>query len=235
MHRRGLICVVLFGLLTSACEGPPPTQIVLVVTATPQGFAAQSAVDAQETTADGTVQTEATPGSGATAATPVPGLATFTPLPVTETPAVLQPTPTVRQIQVAEQIFEGGRMFWLQPTRQIWVMVVSREGAGEWYVYEDFFEEGDLEFDPNIVPPDEDFKQPIRGFGRLWRDNTLVRQLLGWATTDEFGFVTRYEYHPAIQYVDGQYESAPGQHVLFSLYGEGLRFIEESSSWRLNN
>ena len=98
-----------------------------------------------------------------------------------------------------------------------------------------FSKRGDLEFDPNIVPPDEDFKQPIRGFGRLWRDNTLVRQLLGWATTDEFGFVTRYEYHPAVQYVDGQYVSAPGQHVLYSLYGEGLRFIEESSSWRLDS
>ena len=235
MHRRGLIFVVLLGLLASACEGPPPTQIVLVVTATPQEFAAQSAADTQETTADGTVQAAETPGSETATATPVPGLATFTPLPVTEPPAVMQPTPTVRQIQVAEQIFEQGRMFWLQPTRQIWVMVVSREGAGDWYVYEDFFEEGDLEFDPNIVPPDEDFKQPIRGFGRLWRDNTLVRQLLGWATTDEFGFVTRYEYHPAVQYVDGQYVSAPGQHVLFSLYGEGLRFIEESSSWRLNS
>ena len=235
MHRRGLIFVVLLGLLASACEGPPPTQIVLVVTATPQEFAAQSAADAQETTADGTAQTEAMPGSEIATATPVPGLATFTPLPVTETLAVMQPTPTVRQIQVAEQIFERGRMFWLQPTRQIWVMVVSREGAGEWYVYEDFFEEGDLEFDPNIVPPDEDFKQPIRGFGRLWRDNTLVRQLLGWATTDEFGFVTRYEYHPALQSVDGQYVSAPGQHVLYSLYGEGLRFIEESSSWRMNS
>ena len=120
------------------------------------------------------------------------------PAPLPGTPALVQPTPTVRQIQVAEQIFERGRMFWLQPTAQIWVMVLTGEGVGDWYVYEDFFREGDPEFDPGIVPPDEDLKQPIRGFGRLWRENRNVREQLGWATTDEFGFVTRYEYHPAL-------------------------------------
>ena len=39
MHRRELWCIVLLGLLISACQGPPPTQIVLVVTATPQSEA----------------------------------------------------------------------------------------------------------------------------------------------------------------------------------------------------
>ncbi len=235
MHRRRLLCAVLLVFFASACDIAPPTQIILVVTATPQDIAAQGAAAAQGTATNVAMQAALPAIANVTDVTPVAGLATFTPTPlVTETPAVPQPTPTVRQIQIAEQIFERGRMFWLQPTRQIWVAVVTREGGGDWYVYEDFFEEGDPEFDPDIIPPNEDLKQPIRGFGRLWRDNLKVRELLGWATSDEFGFVTRYEYHPAQTLVDGQLVSAPGEHVLFNLYGEGLRFVESSSTWGLD-
>lgn len=230
MHRRWLLCVVLLVFFTSACDIAPPAQIILVVTATPQDIAAQGAA------ATSVATQAALPAIANVAdATPVAGLATFTPTPLlTATPAIPQPTPTVRQIQIAEQIFERGRMFWLQPTRQIWVAIVTREGGGDWYVYEDFFEEGDLELDPDIIPPNDDLKQPIRGFGRLWRDNLKVRELLGWATSDEFGFVTRYEYHPALAQVDDQFVSAPGEHVLFNLYSEGLRFVESSSTWGLD-
>lgn len=238
MHRRGLLCVMLLGILAGACQGPPPTQIVLVVTATPEGFVAQGVAGADPLAG---TSTAAPSGPTATAAaltpataTPLPASSTATPAPLPGTPVLVQPTPTVRQIQVAEQIFERGRMFWLQPTAQIWVMVLTGEGVGDWYVYEDFFKEGDPEFDPAIVPPDEDLKQPIRGFGRLWRENSNVREQLGWATTDEFGFVTRYEYHPALALEADVIVSLPGEHVLYSLYGEGFRFIEESGSWRLN-
>ena len=237
MHRRAWLCVMLIGVLVSACQGPPPTQIVLVVTATPEGFAAQTIPDTAIPRPDQALQTSpttsaATATSTAVAAPAVATTATAAPLP--GTPFVTQPTPTVRQIQVAEQIFERGRMFWLQPTGQIWVLVVTGEGSGDWFVYEDLFQEGDLESDPGIVPPDDSLLQPVRGFGRLWRDNSEVRELLGWATTDEFGFVTSYEYHPTLRYEDGRFVAAPGEHVMHSLYGEGFRFIEESGRWRLN-
>ena len=243
MHRRELWCIVLLGLLISACQGAPPTQIVLVVTATPQSeavaqeVAREPAPPARATEEDAQVL----PFTGSaltplpTAIAPASGQGSLTPVPLSRTTALPQPTPTIRQIQVAEQIFERGRMFWLQPTRQIWVMVVSREGAGEWFVYEDFFREGDPESDPSLVPPDEELQQPIRGFGRLWRDRPRVRELLGWATSDEFGFVTRYEFHPAPGQSGSAGSSAP-YHVLFSLYGEGFRFndVENGRTWELN-
>lgn len=239
MHRWALLCVALPGLIISACQGPPPTQIVLVVTATPMGLVAQAVATAPPGATSVPVQARDGPGAAPVATTAGLQPATLTssdatPAPLPGTPYLVQPTPTVRQIQVAEQIFERGRMFWLQPTGQIWVMVVTGAGVGNWYVYEDQFEEGDPESDPELIPPDEDLRQPVRGFGLLWRNNTRLRELLGWGTTDEFGYVTRYEYHPALQVEDGQIVSAPGEHVLYSLVGEGFRFIEESGSWRLN-
>ncbi len=237
MYRRAWLCVMLIGVLVSACQGPPPTQIVLVVTATPAGFAAQAIADTAIPLPDRAQQASPTTGAGTATSTAVssPAVATTaTPAPLSGTPFFTQPTPTVRQIQVAEQIFERGRMFWLQPTGQIWVLVVTGAGSGDWFVYDDLFQEGDLESDPGIVAPDDALLQPIRGFGRLWRDNSEVRELLGWATSDEFGFVTSYEYHPTLRYEGGRFVAAPGEHVMHSLYGEGFRFIEESGSWRLN-
>jgi hypothetical protein len=137
------------------------------------------------------------------------------------------PTPTISQIQVAEQVFENGRMFWLQPTGQIWVMIVTSEGRGNWQIYEDTYTEGDPESDPELVPP-EGMEQPLRGFGKLWRDNPDLREALGWAITPEFGFVTRYEYHP------GDTPDDPGYHILLSLYEEAFRFNERNRTWRLN-
>jgi hypothetical protein len=36
MHRRLLFCLALLALIVAACQGPPPTQIIMVVTATPE-------------------------------------------------------------------------------------------------------------------------------------------------------------------------------------------------------
>lgn len=216
MHRRLLFCLALLALVIAGCQGPPPTQIILVVTATPETVEETAAVQA-----DGT-----TPVASPTDA-PTTAPATATPA-VTATPNNV-PTPTITQIQVAEQVFENGRMFWLQPTGQIWVMIVSSEGRGDWQIYEDNFVEGEPESDPELVPPDG-MEQPTRGFGKLWRDNPDLREALGWAITPEFGFVTRYEYHP------GGTTNAPepGFHVLLSLYEEAFRFNERNQTWRLN-
>ncbi|MEO0565204.1 MAG: hypothetical protein AAF125_24065, partial [Chloroflexota bacterium] len=94
-------------------------------------------------------------------ATPVP---TFTPVP-TETPDVF-PTETVAQVQVAEQVYEGGRMMWVQPAEEIWVMIVDDDGAGQWLRFRDTFVEGeDVDSDPSLVPPNGELFVPERGFG----------------------------------------------------------------------
>lgn len=216
MHRRLLLCLALLALIIAACQGPPPTQIILVVTATPETAEETAAVQADDATAAVSPTSEPTT------------------IPLTSTPAATPtvsniPTPTITQIQVAEQVFENGRMFWLQPTGQIWVMIVTSEGRGDWQIYEDTFTEGEPETDPELVPP-PGMEQPTRGFGKLWRDNPDLRAALGWAITPEFGFVTRYEYHPG-----GTIDAPePGHHVLLSLYEEAFRFNERNQTWRLN-
>lgn len=210
MHRRLLIALSALALAAAACQNQPPTQIVVVVTATP---------------ADATAEV-APPEASLTPATPAATPATVTVAPPTATTDPL-PTPVVSQIQVAEQVFEKGRMFWLQPVDQIWVMVVTREGGGDWSVYQDTFEEGELESDPSLTP-EAGFQQPERGFGKLWRENPNVREALGWAITPEFGYVTRYEYHRIAP------NRADGFHLLTSLYEETFRFNELDSTWQLN-
>jgi hypothetical protein len=52
-----------------------------------------------------------------------------------------------------------------------------------WQVFMDFFEEGMLEEDPAYTSsPAPNLWQPRRGFGLLWRNNTAVRERIGWAT-----------------------------------------------------
>jgi hypothetical protein len=201
-------------LLVSACQGPQPTLVVMVVTATPTTNTPTATEEASaEAEAD---NTEAVPTPTVTVSPPTTAVSG-------------QPTPTISEIQVAEQVFENGRMMWLSPTNQIWVMILGEEGSGQWKVFEDTFEEGDPEDDPTMEVPDGKM-QPTRGFGKLWRDNPDIREALGWATTPEFGYVSRYEYHPGS-------DNGPGYHILFSLYGEAFRFNESGDSdwtWQLN-
>ncbi|MHB0856496.1 MAG: PA14 domain-containing protein [Anaerolineae bacterium] len=83
----------------------------------------------------------------------------------------------------AEQTFQGGRMFWRQDSKTIYVLYNS----GTWASYPDTWSEGQQEWDPSIVPP-SGYYQPKRGFGTVWRNNASVRSGLGWATTEEVGF-----------------------------------------------
>ncbi|MEL6151662.1 MAG: hypothetical protein AAFR56_18685 [Chloroflexota bacterium] len=144
------------------------------------------------------------------------------------------PPVTEAEVQVAEQVFEGGRMFWVQPVNQIWVMIVDDEGTGSWLVFEDNFDESvDLEEDPDIDPPEGQY-EPVRGFGKLWRENTDLRDALGWGVTPEFGYVSSYRYVPGGEVTDdGDYIPGPGYHVLFSLNSEAFRFNENDGTWRL--
>ncbi len=224
MPLRILAISLLFALVFAGCQGQTPTQVVLVVTATPDGVSSPSPVAATPSEAAAVTQT-----TGAAATATVPSTPT---LAATATPNVF-PTPTIGEIQVAEQLFQRGRMFWVQPTGQIWVLALTGEGRGAWTIYPDTYEDGtDPEVDAALVPPDG-LLQPQRGFGKLWRTNQDVRDALGWATTPEFGYVSRYEYHPGGTVRGGAYVPAPGYHILYSLYQEQFRFNEVDSTWQL--
>jgi hypothetical protein len=88
----------------------------------------------------------------------------------------------------AQQPFEHGFMIWMESSQTIYVFL--SESTGQFYrTYQDTFKEGDLESDPTIIPP-EGKQQPIRGFGKVWRENDDIRLSLGWATAGETGFDT---------------------------------------------
>lgn len=217
-----LILLVLLG-----CSRPPATQVYIVVSPTHQP-PTLTAMSGMEPT---TIEPEATepPPTSAEPTTDTAG----NPIVVESSPAF--PTPLVNQIQVAEQVFQNGRMFWVQPTREVWVMIAADDTGthGEWLIFEDSFVEGEDEIDPELTPP-ADTIQPRRGFGKLWRQNENLRTGLGWGITEEFGFVTDYEYRSG-GYLDsdGNYMPGPGVHVLVSAGNEIFAFDEDGQTWRL--
>ncbi|HEX2623100.1 MAG TPA: hypothetical protein VHL11_23230 [Phototrophicaceae bacterium] len=220
--------------LVAACGGPPPTEYV-IITSTPNGLESPTpTVTPIVTVIIITATTDpALPTQTQTIEQPTDQPEATS----TETllnPDDLIPTTTFSQIQVAEQTFEHGRMFWLEPIDQIWVMVENPNDkrSGVWMVYDDEFEEGDIEVDPKLVPPDGLF-QPERGFGKLWRENPEVKDGLGWAKEGEIGHVSNYQYQPAGEVVDGKFVPAPGYHVLTSGFGnKTFRFNEINGTWQ---
>lgn len=83
----------------------------------------------------------------------------------------------------AEQPFEGGVMLWLEATDSIYVLTSDQR----WRRFDDTWSEAQPPDDPAIVPP-EGYYQPVRGFGKIWREQPDVRQDLGWALGPELGF-----------------------------------------------
>jgi photosystem II stability/assembly factor-like uncharacterized protein len=84
----------------------------------------------------------------------------------------------------AFQPFELGLMFWHGDRKMIYVL----QQDGTWAEYEDTWQEGLPDRDPALVPPEGRY-QPIRGFGKVWRELLGgVEAWIGWATAEEQGF-----------------------------------------------
>lgn len=85
------------------------------------------------------------------------------------------------------QPFERGLMLWTEPENQVYSLF-SDGSIPAWDSWTDTFKEGQPESDPALVPP-EGLLQPIRGFGKVWREQSSggvpVRDRLGWATGPE--------------------------------------------------
>lgn len=143
------------------------------------------------------------------------------------------PRPNSFDIIVAEQVFEGGRMFYLQPVDRIWVLINdpdTRE-TGTWAVYENEWTEGMPEIDPTIRPPDG-YEQPRRGFGVLWRGNEELQAQLGFALDPEVGFESHYTFtQGTLSVVEGVPVIEPGVHTLASYYSAIFTFDESSMTW----
>jgi hypothetical protein len=85
-------------------------------------------------------------------------------------------------------------MIWFEATDSIYIF----HPDGRWQQVEDRYSEDQPENDPTIVPP-TGYYQPVRGFGKVWRENPLLRAELGWAISHELGYESALQW----QEVDG--------------------------------
>lgn len=87
----------------------------------------------------------------------------------------------------AYQPFQNGVMIWVSslgaaPQSAIYALY----GSGTYQRFNDTFLEGVDPSSGGMVPP-SGLIEPVRGFGKVWRDNPTARDTLGWAQTGESG------------------------------------------------
>ncbi|MGE5617952.1 MAG: zf-HC2 domain-containing protein [Sphingomonadaceae bacterium] len=173
---------------------PTPASPTATVPATPSPTA----------TAEPSATSAGTPAEATTTPTPVPS-ATDTPQAVIPTPSPATATPTVGPapaldsvfrvnpevairlgaartpevpVRVARQTFERGMLLSRADTREIFAL--RRDGS--WLLYRDSWEEGEP-LSEEAAPIG--LLAPLRGFGKLWRQQPDLRQSFGWATAVE--------------------------------------------------
>jgi hypothetical protein len=162
----------------------------------------------------------------------------------------MAPTPFVCQASVIEQSFENGFMFWVGRSAEekcrtehsftpgsgeVWVALFDESGErGKWLIFvDDWDEQSDPASDPTLTPP-ADTAQPVRGFGKVWRERLTdeQREDLGWATGIELPFATEYRYEgTGFVNAQGEFVARPGHHVIRGLSGDSFSFDETSQTF----
>jgi hypothetical protein len=90
--------------------------------------------------------------------------------------------------KVAQQSFERGQMLDVieqgkDGTTHKWLYVLYEDGTAQ--RVDDFYKDGTPEPTPPPPPPPPGLQAPVRGFGKVWREQRNVRNRLGWATNPE--------------------------------------------------
>jgi hypothetical protein len=88
-------------------------------------------------------------------------------------------------VATVEEYFQRGYTLWRKDLKRIYVL----QADGHWQTFADTWSEDQPSNDPTLTPP-RGFFQPVRGFGKVWRENPDVKETLGWATTQEAGLMT---------------------------------------------
>jgi len=111
----------------------------------------------------------------------------------------------------ADQSFQHGALFWNGDAHLIYLLDSSTTA---WLRYTDTWNEGD----PlgGYETPPAGFYEPVRGFGKLWREQPDVRTRLGWGTAPESGLISA-----AIQPFDRGLIIRPDTHTVRVLYSNG--------------
>jgi hypothetical protein len=114
-------------------------------------------------------------------------------------PAVAQrlgcPTGNVYPVGMVGQSFQNGFMFW-RDTKEIFALSTVAQHNGSqtdsfWRVMDSWHDALPAN-DPGLQPP-AGLLQPVRGFGYAWRNNTSIRNSLGWALGDEQQFGSTWQ------------------------------------------
>jgi hypothetical protein len=86
----------------------------------------------------------------------------------------------------ASEQFQGGYMFWRGDTQTIYVFFWGspNDTVGTWQQFPDTWKDGDPEPTPDQPAP-TGLYIPVRGFGKIWNENSNIRQVLGYATEPE--------------------------------------------------
>jgi hypothetical protein len=99
-----------------------------------------------------------------------------------------------QSIPTASESFQNGMMIWVDVQDQYnpihSVLVLYNDGT--FARYNDSWTEDQPTNDPSITAPGGLF-QPVRGFGKVWRETPGVRDRLGWATNQEQGSTGAYQ------------------------------------------
>jgi Tol biopolymer transport system component/serine/threonine protein kinase len=101
--------------------------------------------------------------------------------------------PTVSDLVVDAvfQPFEHGFMLWRKDMPNIYVF--TNDGSGK--LAQDTWNESE-EF--HIADPPPGMIHPVRGFGKLWSQDSAIRDQLGWATEDEYAFALHVTTGPSL-------------------------------------
>lgn len=92
----------------------------------------------------------------------------------------------------AYQAFERGFMIWRPPLENLSAFIFVFYQDGRARAYADEWTADQPVEDPELEPPAELY-QPVRGFGKVWREQSGVRQDLGWATAPESAYELSYQ------------------------------------------
>ncbi len=102
----------------------------------------------------------------------------------------------VKVLEAIGQDFEGGRAYRYAPDpsypadQRGTVYVIYNDG--EWVTYPDNWDSSQPSNDPNLVVPNGRY-QPVDSIGKVWRENTDVRDRLGWAYEPQSKFLGRFQ------------------------------------------
>lgn len=128
--------------------------------------------------------------------------------------------PIVASLSNAYQPFERGVMIWIN---DIIPHIYVLNNDGTFLRFDDTYTAG-VDPESGGQTPPTGLIEPVRGFGKVWRDNPQAQSGLGWATAAETGGTTTSQ-----EFTSGRMLAVPGRNDILVLFYAGGN---ASGTWR---